>query len=270
MGVLNEFGAYELAQKIRDREITSEALVQDCLDRVDAREPEVHAWQFLDREAALYQARVCDSSPVKGALHGVPVGIKDLIDTCDMPTCYGSSIYTDHRPALDAECVSLLREAGAVIMGKTVTTEFAAFNPPKTRNPHNLSRTPGGSSSGSAAAVADRMVPLAIGTQTAGSVIRPAAFCGVVGFKPTFHYFPTTGIKPISSELDTLLVIVSSGGIRRYRMLIRDPFQLDCLGGLTGGKLMSPQRRHLRAFGASSGWKTRTLFRKPQYRTLRS
>jgi len=204
MGSLNELDAFELAQKIQDHEITSEALVRDCLDRVGDREEEVHAWQYLDREAALYQARICDSSPAKGPLHGVPVGIKDLIDTCDMPTCYGSSIYAGHQPAFDAECVSLLREAGAVIMGKTVTTEFAAFNPPETRNPHNISRTPGGSSSGSAAAVADKMVPLAIGTQTAGSVIRPAAFCGVVGFKPTFRYFPTTGVKPLSSELDTL------------------------------------------------------------------
>jgi len=210
MGGLNDFGACELAQKIREHEITSEALVRECLDRIGDREQEVHAWQYINREAALHQARICDSSPVKGSLHGVPVGIKDLIDTSDMPTGYGSSIYAGHRPALDAECVTLLREAGAVILGKTVTTEFAAFNPPPTRNPHNLSRTPGGSSSGSAAAVADRMVPLALGTQTAGSVIRPAAFCGVVGFKPTFDYFSTMGIKPLSSELDTLGIFARS------------------------------------------------------------
>ena len=204
MSGLNELNAHEAAQKIRDHEITSEALVQDCLDRIADSEQQVHAWQYLDNAAALDQARTRDTTPVRGLLHGVPVGIKDLINTGDMPTCYGSSIYAGHRPVSDAECVKRLREAGAVILGKTVTTEFAAFNPALTRNPHNLSRTPGGSSSGSAAAVADGMVPLALGTQTAGSVIRPAAFCGVVGFKPSFDYLSTTGIKPLSGELDTL------------------------------------------------------------------
>ena len=204
MSSLNKLNAHEAAQKIRDHEITSEALVRDCLDRIADSEQHVHAWQYLNNVSALDQARTCDTTEVRGLLHGVPVGIKDLINTSDMPTCYGSSIYAGHRPASDAECVKRLREAGAVILGKTVTTEFAAFNPALTRNPHNLSRTPGGSSSGSAAAVADGMVPLALGTQTAGSVIRPAAFCGVIGFKPSFDYLSTTGIKQLSGELDTL------------------------------------------------------------------
>jgi len=134
----------------------------------------------------------------------VPVGIKDLIDTVDMPTTYGSPIYAGYRPAWDAACVALLREAGAVILGKTVTTEFAMFMPGKTANPHHPGHTPGGSSSGSAAAVADGMVPLALGTQTAGSIIRPASFCGVVGYKPTHGQFALAGIKALSQTLDTL------------------------------------------------------------------
>ena len=150
-----------------------------------ARATRLRAWAHLDAEAALAQARARDGEPSRGPLHGIPVGVKDVIDTADMPTSYGSPIYEGHRPARDADCVAWLREQGAVILGKTVTTEFATYEPPPTRNPHDPDRTPGGSSSGSAAAVADGMVPLAYGTQTAGSVIRPASFCGVVGFKPS-------------------------------------------------------------------------------------
>jgi len=137
-------------------------------------------------------------------LHGLPVGIKDLIDTVDMPTAYGSPVYAGNRPKWDAPCVALARAAGAVILGKTVTTEFANLHPSRTRNPHNAGHTPGGSSSGSAAAVADFMVPFALGTQTAGSVIRPASFCGVVGFKPSFGLISRTGVKPLSDTLDTV------------------------------------------------------------------
>src|SRR5262249_14217594 len=151
----------------------------------------------------LAQARELDRHPV-GPLYGVPIGIKDIIDTAEMPTEYGSSIYAGHRPASDAACVAALRRSGAVILGKTVTTEFAYFTPGKTRNPNRPEHTPGGSSSGSAAAVADQMVPLALGTQTAGSIIRPASFCGVIGFKPTFGQFPMKGIRPLAPSLDTL------------------------------------------------------------------
>ena len=142
--------------------------------------------------------------PASGPLHGVPVGVKDIIDTADMPTTYGSPIYAGHQTAWDAACVALLRQAGAVIMGKTVSTEFAMYEPGKTANPHNPAHTPGGSSSGSAAAVAAEMVPLALGSQTAGSIVRPASFCGVVGYKPTHGDFSLAGIKLLSQTLDTL------------------------------------------------------------------
>jgi Asp-tRNA(Asn)/Glu-tRNA(Gln) amidotransferase A subunit family amidase len=204
MNPLHELTGVEAAQAIVAGTITSEALVSACLERITAREESVRAWEYLDPEAALAQARARDHSPTRGPLHGVPVGIKDLIDTSDMPTSYGSPIYAGHQPAWDAASVALLRVAGAVILGKTVTTEFAMFTPGKTANPHNVAHTPGGSSSGSAAAVADMMVPLALGTQTAGSIIRPASFCGVVGYKPTHGQFSVAGIKALSQTLDTL------------------------------------------------------------------
>jgi Asp-tRNA(Asn)/Glu-tRNA(Gln) amidotransferase A subunit family amidase len=209
MPSLCELTAADAAAAIADGRITSAALVAACLERITAREECVGAWAYLAPEQALAQARERDRSPAQGPLHGVPVGIKDLIDTADMPTSYGSPIYAAYQPAWDAACVALLRMAGAVIMGKTVTTEFAMFTPGKTANPHNLHHTPGGSSSGSAAAVADHMVPLALGTQTAGSIIRPASFCGVVGYKPTHGQFPVAGIKALSQTLDTL------GGLAR-------------------------------------------------------
>src|SRR6266478_5460684 len=174
------------AQEIAAGRLAAEALVTACLDRIAARESVVGAWHHLDREAALAAARHCDASAPGGPLHGIPIAVKDLIDTRDMPTGYGSPIYEGHRPAADAACVALARAAGAIVLGKTVTTEFACFTAGKTANPHNPAHTPGGSSSGSAAAVAAGMVPLAFGTQTAGSIIRPAAYCGVVGFKPSF------------------------------------------------------------------------------------
>ena len=156
MQPLHELTGVEAAQAIAAGTITSEALVTACLERITAREESVRAWEYLAPEAALAQAQARDHSPAQGPLHGVPVGIKDLIDTSDMPTSYGSPIYAGHRPAWDAASVALLRAAGAVILGKTVTTEFAMFTPGKTANPHNVAHTPGGSSSGSAAAVADR------------------------------------------------------------------------------------------------------------------
>lgn len=196
--------AAEAAAAIRDGALTSEALVHACLERIAKREPDIHAWVHLDAAAVIRQALQRDAEQPRGPLHGVPVGVKDLIDTADQPTGYGSPIYDGHRPARDATCVERLRAAGAVIIGKTVTTEFALFHPGPTRNPHDATRTPGGSSSGSAAAVADGMVPLALGTQTAASVVRPASFCGIFGLKPTFGSIPTDGVKTISPSLDTV------------------------------------------------------------------
>ena len=204
MSALNTLSATEAAAQIAAGKITAQALLRDCLERIDAREDTVQAWEFIDREAALAQACAADAAPGRGLLHGLPVGVKDLIDTCDMPTSYGSPIYAGHRPAWDAACVALTRAAGGIILGKTVTTEFAVMKPNKTRNPHNPGHTPGGSSSGSAAAVADCMVPLAFGTQTAGSIVRPASFCGVVGYKPTFGLISRVGVKALSDTLDTV------------------------------------------------------------------
>jgi len=201
---LNRLTASEAARKLAARDITAEALLNDCLDRIAARDAEVKAWTVIDADAARRRARALDSQPSGGLLHGLPIAVKDLIDTCDMPTSYGSPIYAAHRPAWDAVCVAQARAAGAIVVGKTVTTEFATFHPGPTRNPHNFMHTPGGSSSGSAAAVADWMVPLAFGSQTAGSIVRPAAYCGIVGYKPTFGTVNRVGAKMISDTLDTI------------------------------------------------------------------
>jgi hypothetical protein len=197
----NELTATAAAKAIARGTMTSVELVQSCLDRIHAREADIGAWIHLDDDAALAQARACDQRPAQGLLHGVPVGIKDIIETYDMPTRYGSPIYAGHQSFGDAASVALLRAAGAVILGKTVTTEFAMYTPGKTANPHHPAHTPGGSSSGSAAAVADAMVPLALGTQTAGSIIRPASYCGAVGYKPTHGIFPIAGIKALDGFL---------------------------------------------------------------------
>jgi Asp-tRNA(Asn)/Glu-tRNA(Gln) amidotransferase A subunit family amidase len=202
-----ELTAIEAAQRIARRQLTSEALVRSCLERIGAREAQVQAWSFLDAELALAQARACDRQTPRGPLHGVPVGIKDVLDTADMPSEYGSPIYRGHRPKADAACVAQLRAAGCVILGKTATTEFANIHPARTTNPHHPAHTPGGSSSGSAAGVADCMMPLALGTQTGGSIIRPAAYCGVVGVKPTFNSINRAGLKFSGEALDTIGVI---------------------------------------------------------------
>jgi len=196
--------ARALARDIAAGRISAEAAMRGCLDRIAAREAAVGAWQHLDPEAALAAARRADGEAPRGPLHGVPIGVKDLFDTADMPTGYGSPIYDGHRPAADAACVALARAAGAIVVGKTVTTEFACFTPGKTANPHHPHHTPGGSSSGSAAAVAAGMVPLAFGSQTAGSVIRPAAFCGCVGYKPSFGLIARAGAKALADSLDTV------------------------------------------------------------------
>ena len=203
---LHLLSATEAARLIRDGLVSSEQLAEACLARIREVDANVQAWTFLDPDHALAQARAADeyrlSGKPTGPLHGVPVGIKDIFDTADMPTEYGSVLHAGRTPSRDATVVSMLRAAGAVVMGKTVTTEFAYFSPGKTRNPHNPEHTPGGSSSGSAAAVAAEMVPLAIGSQTNGSTIRPAAFCGVVGFKPTHGLISRHGVLALSRTLD--------------------------------------------------------------------
>ena len=199
---ISAVNALEMMQK---GEITSEEYVTAFLEHIKNREPKVGAWIFLDPEMALQQAREADKrrrDKIPGKLNGLPIGIKDIIDTKDMPTENGSLIHKDRRPPEDAHLVKLLRDAGAVIMGKCVTTEFALSAPGKTKNPKDLECTPGGSSSGSAAAVSDYMIPLAIGSQTGGSVLRPASFTGILGLKPTFGTISRSGMSPISERLD--------------------------------------------------------------------
>lgn len=211
---LHRLSATETARAIAAGQVSAEAVVQACLARIREVEPAVQAWQYLDEAHALAQARARDADRAEGRpcgpLHGVPVGVKDIIDTADMPTEDGTPLHAGRTPDHDATVVAALRAAGAVILGKTVTTECATYTPGKTRNPHDGSRTPGGSSSGSAAAVAAGMVPLAIGTQTNGSVIRPASFCGVYGFKPSFGLIPRHGILKVSRSLDTVGVFARS------------------------------------------------------------
>jgi len=201
----NELGAAEAARRIASRKLTSETLVAACVERIRVRDADVRAWAFFDPDLALRHARELDSArDPRGPLHGVPVGFKDVLDTCDLPTEYGSPIYRGHRPRWDAACAALVRASGGIVLGKCATTEFANNHPAPTRNPRNLAHTPGGSSSGSAAAVADNMVPLAFGTQTGGSPIRPAAYCGVVGYKPTFNLINRAGLKFVAESLDTI------------------------------------------------------------------
>ena len=201
---LHRLDAWQAAHLLVRRELKAVDLLTSCLERIEQREPLIHAFVNINRHAALKRAQQLDAGTVRGLLHGLPFGVKDLLDTADFPTAYGSPIYASHQPAADAAAVSLCREAGAVLLGKTVTTELANLYAGATCNPHNLDHTPGGSSSGSAAAVADAMVPFALGTQTAGSVIRPAAFCGVVGFKPTHNRVPKAGVKALSETLDSI------------------------------------------------------------------
>jgi Asp-tRNA(Asn)/Glu-tRNA(Gln) amidotransferase A subunit family amidase len=196
MAELHQLGAKQAAQRIERGELRAEDYLRSCVERIEARDPLVKAWTFVSQTARI-------ENP-KPSLFGVPIGVKDIFDTYDMPTEYGSPIYAGYRPRADAATVALARRAGGTILGKTVTAEFATFVPRATRNPHNLEHTPGGSSSGSAAAVADFMVPLAFGTQTAGSIIRPASYCGVCALKPTYNTLPRAGFKPGADSLDTI------------------------------------------------------------------
>jgi Asp-tRNA(Asn)/Glu-tRNA(Gln) amidotransferase A subunit family amidase len=203
---LYALSAADAARFMAEGRFTAVEFVQACLDRVAQVDRDVQAWAFLDPEHALAQARAADESRLHGRpigpLHGVPVGIKDILDTADMPTEHGSPLYAGRTPSRDATVVARLRAAGAIVMGKTVTTELAGRAPGKTRNPHDPGHTPGGSSSGSAAAVAAGMVPVALGSQTTGSTIRPASYCGVYGFKPTHGLIPRGGMFQLSRTLD--------------------------------------------------------------------
>jgi Asp-tRNA(Asn)/Glu-tRNA(Gln) amidotransferase A subunit family amidase len=201
---LNRLAATQLAKMIAAHEVSCESVMHSYLDAIAEHDHDVHAFTWFDPARALATAREFDLGMWRGPLHGLPVAIKDAIDTADIPSEYGSSIYLGHVPRADAAPVAALRGAGGIVMGKTVTAELANFTPGPTRNPHNLEHTPGGSSSGSAAAVAARMAPFAIGTQTAGSVIRPASYCGVVGFVPTRGAVPRAGVKQVSDTLDVV------------------------------------------------------------------
>lgn len=261
MRAIASLSARELVASIARREVTVEAVVTHYLAQIEAREPDVHAWQCFDPQLALAQARRLDAGggAAGGAFMGLPIGVKDLMDTADMPTTYGSPIYAGHRPRLDAACVASSRAAGAVVMGKTVTTEFATFQPGPTRNPRALAgamRTPGGSSSGSAAAVAAGMVPIAFGSQTAGSIIRPAAYCGIVGYKPTFGTLPCAGVKALAPSLDTIGVLARSVDDAAFFVgtLARLPFAAGVAASTTGG--YAAGRAHATTVHGSAGHAT--------------
>jgi Asp-tRNA(Asn)/Glu-tRNA(Gln) amidotransferase A subunit family amidase len=229
MNGLERLTACEAVSRLAAGTLTAEALTQVCLEQARAG-AEIKAWAWLDPKQALAQARAADRAGRPGRLAGVPIAIKDVIDTVDMPTQHGSPIYRGNRPFADAACVALIRAAGGVIVGKTVTTEFANRHPGPTVHPHNSAHTPGGSSSGSAAAVADFQIPLALGTQTGGSTIRPAAFCGVIGYKPSFGEFSRVGIKMQCHNLDTLGIICRSledVALLRGVLLAQEPHRVD-------------------------------------------
>lgn len=199
-----ELTACSALAHIRDKRLSATELVRSCLERIEALEPKIGAWQHLAPEAALTRARQLDDLPAQGPLHGLPIGIKDVIDTADMPTEYGSPIFAGWRPRVDAACVAVCRCQGAIILGKTVTQAFACGGPVKTANPLNIERTAGGSSSGSAAAVAAKMVPFAFGTQSASSTIRPASYCGLVGMRPSMGLISVAGFKYFNGSFDTI------------------------------------------------------------------
>jgi amidase len=263
---LNELTATEIVEAIGQGRTTSEAVTRACLDRIAAREGEVHAWAHLDPDAALASARASDMDCRRGPIGGVPFGAKDIIDTFDMPTEWGTPIHRGRQPERDAACVALSRKAGGILLGKTVTTEFANLHPGPTRNPHDLTRTPAGSSSGSAAAVADFMVPLAIGTQTTGSTIRPASFCGVFGYRPTYGEHRMHGVMEASGSLDTLGILSRSvADIALYR---------DVLLGIPPEPMLTIARPHF-ALCRSHVWDqfgpvTRTLIEDAAHRLARA
>lgn len=203
-GSPENLGALDARRAIDAGTLTASALLEACIGRIRAREPDVRAWTHIDEAGARKTAAALDAGPSRGLLHGLPFGMKDIIDSFDQPTTYGSRIYADNRPVWDGATTAMPRAAGAVLLGKTVTTEFANRHPGPTMNPHNKEHTPGGSSSGSAAAVGDRQVPFAVGTQTGGSVIRPSAYCGAYGYKPTLQHFGNAGVRTNTEAYDTV------------------------------------------------------------------
>lgn len=207
---LNEWTASDIAAAVNRGELTCEAVTRACLERIAAREADVHAWAYCDPDQAIAAARELDRRGASGPFAGVPFGVKDIIDSADMPTEWGTPIHRGRQPERDAACIALSRKAGGLLLGKTITTEFANLHPGPTRNPHDLTRTPGGSSSGSAAAVADFMVPIAIGSQTTGSTTRPASFCGVIGYRPTYGDLRLHGVMEASGSVDTLGILARS------------------------------------------------------------
>ena len=233
------FSATEAARRIRDGRLSATALTEALLARIAAREPQVRAFVHLDPALALRQAAAVDRAMKAGRagpLAGLAFGVKDVLDTADQPSQYGSAVWAGHRPRSDAACVALARRAGAVILGKTVTTEFATRQPGATTNPHNAAHTPGGSSSGSAAGAGAGFFHAGFGTQTAGSIVRPAAYCGAVGFKPSYGTLHRAGMKVMSESLDTIGVIAGSPGDAALAM-----------AGLTGGDYGAPESRPGRA-----------------------
>ena len=241
--------AVELRDRLADGRLSAVDLAKACIARIEAREADVRAWVWFDAETVLKEAERLDALKASGAppgpLHGLPVGVKDVIDTAGIPTENGCPVDAGRVPSSDAEVVERLQAAGAIMFGKTVTTELAFLHPNKTRNPHNLEHTPGGSSSGSAAAVADGMVPLAIGTQTGGSVVRPASFCGITGFKPSFNAIPRKGTLLQSHSLDTLGVFA------------KDPAGTALLAEVLAGEtadIPEPAASPVFGFVAPPGW----------------
>ncbi|MFZ4640998.1 MAG: amidase [Nodosilinea sp.] len=234
---LNFYTAGVVSSLFRQGELTSSEFVQSCFTQINKKEPHIQAWNYLDREEALYQAAYCDGlSPLQLSqlpLAGIPIGIKDIFATPTMPTTWGLSFYQHPREWPEAAVVQRLRSAGAILLGKTVTTELATTAPGPTANPHHWSHTPGGSSSGSAAAVADGMVPLALGSQTMGSILRPAAYCGIFGFKPSFGLISRHGMLSLCRDLDHVGMFARS--LEDIALLLRvlagaDDRDPDCLG----------------------------------------
>ena len=246
---LHELTAAQAAEQIRRRELSPVDLVQALLKRIDALEPRVLAWETVDREGAVAAARKCEAEAGKegtGPLLGVPMGVKDIFYTAGLRTTSGSPLFKDFVPDHDSTSVARLREAGAIILGKTVTVQFAHFDPPRTRNPWNHERTPGGSSSGSAAAVAARMVPAALGSQTGGSVLRPSAYCGVVGIKPSYGRVSRYGVMPASWSLDHVGVLarsVEDAGLLLQAMAGHDPKDAASAHVAVGDYLSAARRR---------------------------
>jgi Asp-tRNA(Asn)/Glu-tRNA(Gln) amidotransferase A subunit family amidase len=258
---LADLSATEAARRLRDGSLTATALCEALLDRIAAREPVLRAFAWLDPALARRQAAQLDAARAAGRaagpLHGLALGVKDVLDTADQPAQYGSPIWAGHRPRADAACVALGRRAGAVILGKTVTTEFATRHPGPTANPANPAHTPGGSSSGSAAGAAAGYFHAGFGTQTAGSVIRPAAYCGAVGFKPSYGTLHRAGMKVMSESLDTIGVITRTVGDAALVM-----------GGLAGRDYGAPEAKAPRAPRLALCWGPTAAEAKPETRAL--